>query len=75
MTPTGAQLHHAILRDIVDRGRAPTVDELGRRFASSDEAIRKALRRLADDHAATSANGGAIAPGARWASRRWSAAR
>jgi hypothetical protein len=50
MTPTGARLHHAILCDIVDRGRAPTVNELARRFASSDEAIRKALRRLADDH-------------------------
>jgi hypothetical protein len=45
---TNASLHHAIMSDIVGRGSAPKAAELAERFGCSDDAVRAALRRLAD---------------------------
>ncbi len=50
MSPNTAQLHHAILSDIVARGRAPKVADLARRYGVTDADLRAALRRLAEEH-------------------------
>ncbi len=47
---TGSALHHAILRHIVDTGRAPDATALAAHFDQPRPALEAGLRRLADDH-------------------------
>lgn len=50
MSPSGTQLHYAILSDIVAHGRAPSFTVLTRRFSLSADDLRATLRQLAEDH-------------------------
>lgn len=47
---TRASLHHAILRDFVDRGHAPSHAELLRSFGVDADTMTRALHDLASDH-------------------------
>ncbi len=50
MSPSSADLHHAILSDIVADGRAPGVGDLVQRFGVAEVDLRAALRRLGEEH-------------------------
>ena len=50
MELTNATLHHTILRGVVERGFAPSPEELAARFACSRGELAAALRALMDDH-------------------------
>ncbi len=45
-----ASLHHAILSSLVERGFAPQVGELAKQFATTEEEVGDALRRLHEGH-------------------------
>ncbi|ULH16592.1 MarR family transcriptional regulator [Deinococcus sp. KNUC1210] len=48
--PTHAQLHHAVLRQLVDEGDAPTPADLASRFDVSPAEMTAAMQALQDDH-------------------------
>ena len=48
--PTLSQLHHAILRGLVEQGYAPSCAALAEQLGTSVEEMASALRALADDH-------------------------
>lgn len=50
MELSNSALHHRILSEIVERGFAPNLTELGDWFQRPLEDVISALRRLADDH-------------------------
>lgn len=43
-------LHHAVLRSFVDRGFAPTREELAEQLSMSAPEVKRQLRSLADEH-------------------------
>ena len=47
---TDSTLHAAIIHSFLDRQRAPTIRELAEQFRSDPEAVRAALRGLAERH-------------------------
>lgn len=49
-TISDAELHHVLLRHIVDRGYAPRVNELTHLLRASTDEVGQALRRLQDHH-------------------------
>jgi hypothetical protein len=48
--PLDSRVHHGVLRSIVDRGIAPTVDELAAALRAPPDDVAASLRRLDDNH-------------------------